>query len=614
MTGGENAESFAALGGTQAMISITKEMIFVRCQNWIDQYFGKGYEVTYGISEYNIKSTDAMPTALAYAGNLGEGARHGMEYFLPWDWRTGMWETVHLFSRYAKGINVNTVSSNEEMISAYTSINESRDSMTVILVNRNESGTQNVQATITNFDCPDGTYDAYLLSNLPNGEETFVSHTQNALQKVSASVSNGKLSISIPAYSITAIILDLKDNSEKYAVTFVVDGETISSQRIGKGQNAVAPANPSKNGHTFKGWDKGYTNITQNTTVTAIFEPFKYTVSFYDDITHRLIDQQTVIYGENALEPTIPTHDGYLFAKWDKDFTNVSETLSVNAIFVERPSSNRYEAEKARVTNETVNIRESVLASGGKYVDVRSADMAFDVVVEFAGQYKLTIVYSVSDRTQTGDGSKYQKMYINREEPYTYVEFPKTGNDDPTFATLEYTITLDRGLNEIEFLKSWGWIDLDYIEITLLEQEKASYSELDYAIATAEALNESEYDETSWNVLSTALENAKAIDRNLYTDSQSVINQATSELQQAMNGLQKKVVAVGETTNCIKVFVTNRTIYIMQNGHETVSVFSIDGKCFKHIAKPDLITEIWLKNNGVYLVKVGSESYKVVVD
>ena len=198
--------------------SITKEMVFVRCQNWIDKYFGENYDVTYGISEYNIKNTDAMPTALAYAGNLGEGARHGMEYFLPWDWRTGMWETVHIFSRYGKTINVNAVSSDEDMISAYTSINENRDSMTVILVNRNETGEQQVQAAIANFACPNGTYDAYMLANLPNGTETFVSHTQNALQKTTAKINDGNLSISVPAYSITAIILDLKNDSDNMAI------------------------------------------------------------------------------------------------------------------------------------------------------------------------------------------------------------------------------------------------------------------------------------------------------------------------------------------------------------------------------------------------------------
>lgn len=587
--------------------SITKEMIFVRCQNWIDKYFGKGYEVKYGISEYNIKSTDAMPTALAYAGNLGEGARHGMEYFMPWDWRTGMWETAHIFSRYAKAINVNTTSSDEELLSAYTSINESRDSMTVILVNRNESGTQIVQANISNFDCPDGTYDAYILANLPNGEETFVSHSQNALQKATATVSDGKMSISVPAYSITAVVLDLKDNTEKYAVTFVVDGETISSQRVAKGGNAVAPANPVKTGYTFINWDKSFTNITQNTTVTAILEPIQYAVSFYDGINHQLIEKQNIAYGEDAVEPTIPTHEGYLFSHWDTDFSAVSSEMSVNAVYVERPSSYRYEAEDARVTNETMNVRESALASNGKYADVRMADLAFDVVVESAGEYKLNIVYSLSDRTQSGDGSKYQKMYVNREEPFTYAEFPKTGNADPTFATIEFTITLNRGLNVIEFLKSYGWIDMDYIEViplnpvyhtvtfvnwdnsiigepqdiangqaavapepptregytfdgwdkdfsyvtedltvkaTFVEKNKASYTVLDNAIASAEALHAEEYDETSWNTLATALNNAKAVERDLSAESQSIIDNAANALISATNNLVVKTFTV----------------------------------------------------------------------
>jgi uncharacterized repeat protein (TIGR02543 family) len=479
--------------------------------------------------------------------------------------------------------------------------------MTVILVNRNESGTQIVQANISNFDCPDGTYDAYILANLPNGEETFVSHSQNALQKATATVSDGKMSISVPAYSITAVVLDLKDNTEKYAVTFVVDGETISSQRVAKGGNAVAPANPVKTGYTFINWDKSFTNITQNTTVTAIFEPIQYTVSFYDGINHQLIEKQNIAYGEDAVEPIIPAHEGYLFSHWDTDFTAVSSDMSVNAVYVERPSSYRYEAEDARVTNETMNVRESALASNGKYADVRMADLAFDVVVESAGEYKLNIVYSLSDRTQSGDGSKYQKMYVNREEPFTYAEFPKTGNADPTFATIEFTITLNRGLNVIEFLKSYGWIDMDYIEVvplapvyhtvtfvnwdnsiigepqdvangqaavapepptregyafdgwdkdfsyvtedltvkaTFVEKNKASYTVLDNAIASAEALHAEEYDATSWNTLATALNNAKAVERDLFAESQSIIDNAANALIFATNNLVVKTFTV----------------------------------------------------------------------
>lgn len=207
--------------------SVQIEKIFVRCQNWIDTYFGKDYKVSYAVSEYNVNDVDennAMITALSYASNLGEGAKHGMEYFTPWSWKYGMWETVHLFSRYAFNTNVSSISSNEEKISAYTSINDARDAMTIILVNR-ATITKNLSLSIANFPCEDGTVQALRLSNLPDTVETFKSHTDNALQKVSLTIKDNAIKTTLPAYSITAILLG--NQSEETAVQQVETSHVV---------------------------------------------------------------------------------------------------------------------------------------------------------------------------------------------------------------------------------------------------------------------------------------------------------------------------------------------------------------------------------------------------
>lgn len=184
-----------------------KEYIFGRCQDWIDKYFGPNRGITFGISEYNnIESFSSSVTAVGYASFIGEGARHGMEYFTPWTWKNGMWETLHLFGRYAKDLNVSAVSSNENMLSAYTSISSERDSMTIILVNRSENGVEKVNLTIGNFDAQDGKVETYQLANLPNSE-SFNSHTDNALQKGEAVVVSNTMSVEVPPLSVTAIVV-----------------------------------------------------------------------------------------------------------------------------------------------------------------------------------------------------------------------------------------------------------------------------------------------------------------------------------------------------------------------------------------------------------------------
>jgi len=59
---------------------------------------------------------------------------------------------------------------------------------------------------------------------------------------------------------------------EAYTVTFLNwNGDELSKQEVPYGSGATAPANPTREGYTFTGWDKGFDYITTNLTVTALF-------------------------------------------------------------------------------------------------------------------------------------------------------------------------------------------------------------------------------------------------------------------------------------------------------------------------------------------------------
>jgi hypothetical protein len=189
--------------------SITKEYIFKRINDWLDQYFGANHGVTLGSTESGWNNTfDQMPQALDYASTLGVFANEGVELFTPWFWSPSYWEVVHLFSRYSKTVAVKSTSSDNNNISAYSTVNEDNDSLTIVLVNRYTSS-KSVQVSTANFDLPNGTYQAYTLNNLPddNSTETFVSHADNALESSTVTVSSGVFSTTLPAYSITSVIL-----------------------------------------------------------------------------------------------------------------------------------------------------------------------------------------------------------------------------------------------------------------------------------------------------------------------------------------------------------------------------------------------------------------------
>ena len=59
----------------------------------------------------------------------------------------------------------------------------------------------------------------------------------------------------------------------KYTVTFKdYDGKVLKTETVEKGKSATAPTAPTREGYTFKGWDKSFNNVTSDVTITAQYE------------------------------------------------------------------------------------------------------------------------------------------------------------------------------------------------------------------------------------------------------------------------------------------------------------------------------------------------------
>ncbi len=187
--------------------SLTKQYIFKRIDGWLTEHFGANHGITPGVSEWGtMSSSNPSLESVIYASHLGTFANNGVELFSPWNWSIGMWETLHLFARNAKKYSVSSTSSLENTVSAYSSVNENADSLTVMLVNRDMSASRTVTINLSNFNVANGNYQTLRLSSLP-ATETFVSHTQNALQQSTVAVNSNSLTITVPALSTTAILL-----------------------------------------------------------------------------------------------------------------------------------------------------------------------------------------------------------------------------------------------------------------------------------------------------------------------------------------------------------------------------------------------------------------------
>lgn len=185
----------------------TKEFIMERVRRWLNQYMGNDHGVTFGITECGaIYHGNASVNAVWYASHLGEFARQpDVEVFTPWEWYPGQYEVLHLFTRYMKANYVKTTSDLDSMLSAYSSINDSKDSMTIIFVNRDQSNKHSADVTVEGFNPIPGEIPLLQLKNLSG--ETFKSRSGNALQNSTLRVSGKNFSIDLPPLSVTAVIL-----------------------------------------------------------------------------------------------------------------------------------------------------------------------------------------------------------------------------------------------------------------------------------------------------------------------------------------------------------------------------------------------------------------------
>lgn len=121
----------------------------------------------------------------------------------------------------------------------------------------------------------------------------------------------------------------------KYTVTFM-DGEKVlkAYTNVTHGDTVTAPEVPEKNGKTFSKWDKDFSKVTSDLTINAVYDVDTFTVTFKDG--ENVLETQTVEYEAAATAPDtarLSPPEGMHFAKWDKDFSKVTEDIEVSAVY-----------------------------------------------------------------------------------------------------------------------------------------------------------------------------------------------------------------------------------------------------------------------------------------
>ena len=125
--------------------------------------------------------------------------------------------------------------------------------------------------------------------------------------------------------TLTAIWQEVSKTQEQVTITFNSNGGSpVNSLTINKGSKVSRPADPTRSGYAFAGWELNNslfdfnTPVNNNITLNARWNEIiknNYTVS-YDSDGGSQVNSQTVIEGNKATKPADPTKIGYNFGGW----------------------------------------------------------------------------------------------------------------------------------------------------------------------------------------------------------------------------------------------------------------------------------------------------------
>ena len=224
----------------------------------------------------------------------------------------------------------------------------------------------------------------------------------------------------------------------RYTITFdTAGGSEIAPITQDYGTAITAPADPTREGYTFIGWDREIptTMPAENMTVTAQWEINRYTITF-DTAGGSEIAPITQDYGTAIVSPADPTREGYTFIGWDMEIptTMPAENITLKARWrdTEKPTGEIKISEnswKAFLNNITFGL----FFKDTQTVTINAADNSGTVFIS----------YLVTDQ-DLSEAELQALVFSGYEEPFRI---------DPNGEYIVYAMLVDESLN-ITYLRS----------------------------------------------------------------------------------------------------------------------------------------------------------------
>lgn len=156
---------------------------------------------------------------------------------------------------------------------------------------------------------------------------------------------------------------------EHYVLTYLVDGEIYHCDTLAYNESIVLPEEPTKEGHTFNGWDSlPETMPAQDLTIHASFTVNTYKVYYY--VGEELVHTAEVAYGDTIPEYIYePSAEGEVFKGWEgetyetmpaHDVTYKANIINgINSVLLDPSSLIIYDLQGRKITN-TENLQNGI--------------------------------------------------------------------------------------------------------------------------------------------------------------------------------------------------------------------------------------------------------------
>lgn len=238
-----------------------------------------------------------------------------------------------------------------------------------------------------------------------------------------------------------------------YTVTFM-DGKTLlKTEKVQHGSAAPEPKVPEKDGKTFKGWDKGFSNVTSDLTINAVYDVDTFTVTFKDGDT--VLSIQTVEYGKSATAPTVTPAPGKEHTGWDVAFDRVQNDLVVNATFKDIMYTVKFVADGITRYETKVKYGEKVDAPNAPEVKGKTFER-WDGTAEYVTEnVTITAIYKLNSYTIKFILNNGEADVVRTQDYGTAITAPTPEMTGYTFDGWDKTVPETMPANDVTITAQW---------------------------------------------------------------------------------------------------------------------------------------------------------------